>query len=116
MFKIRMNLTSNDLNIQFTTSPRRGILAILPQFPKQAAARNITLFEASFAVNGPLLWNILPPDVRYQTKLEPFKINLSKFLDTIPDEPPVTGYATGHYNSLRCLRKEGGSRNGDWPL
>ena len=116
MFKIRMNLTSNDLNIQFATSPRRGILAILPQFPKQAAARNITLFESSFAVNGPLLWNILPPDVRLHTKLEPFKISLSKFLDTVPDEPPVTGYVTSHYNSLRRLRKEGGSRNGDWPL
>ena len=116
MFLIRMGLTSNDLNIQFTTSTCRGILAILQQFPKQATSRNITLYEASFAVNGPLLWNILPADVRFQTKLEPFKISLSKFLNTVPDEPSVIAYATGHSNSLRCLRREDGYCNGDWQL
>ena len=116
MFKIHNNLTSNDLNLQFTTSDRRGSIAILPQIPKQASAKCLSLFESSFAVKGPKLWNAIPKDTRNETKLERFKISLSKFLDSIPDQPPVTGYTTRNNNSILSHRSDGGSQHGDWPL
>ena len=115
MFKIHNNITPNDLNIRFTTSERRGILAIIPSFPKNASAKNKSLFENSFTVKGPKLWNLLPVETRQLTKLEGFKISLSRFLDQIPDQPPVAGYSTRNHNSLLDWRYDGGHLDDSWP-
>ena len=105
----------NNINIQFTTSERKGLQAVIPPFPRNASAKNITLYENSFAVKGPKLWNLLPAETRDHNKLESFKTSLSKFLDQIPDQPPVSGYTTAHGNSLLDWRNAGGHHHGSWP-
>ena len=116
MFKLKMQLTSNDLHIQFKTSPLKGITANLPAFPKHASTKNRSLFETSFAVRGPTLWNLLPKDTRSQTKLDAFKISLSHFLATLPDQPPVSGYTTTNDNSISSLMNSGGHLYGRRPM
>ena len=116
MFKIKMQLTSNDLNINFKTSPLKGITAILPPFPKHASSKNRSLYESSFAVRGPSLWNLLPKDARSQTKLDAFKISISHFLATLPDQPPVSGYTTTNDNSISSWMNSGGHLYGRRPM
>ena len=115
IFKILHNSVPNNINVQFTTSERKGVQATVPPFPKNASAKNITLYENSFAVKGPKLWNLLPVETRDHNKLETFKTSLSKFLDQIPDQPPVSGYTTAHGNSLLNWRNAGGPHHRSWP-
>ena len=57
MWKILHGLTSNDLQVQFTENPRLGNLAKVPSFRKKISAAHQTLYETSFSVMGPKLWN-----------------------------------------------------------
>ena len=114
MFKILHKINPNDLNIQFTTTERKGVLAIIPPFPKAASTKNTTLYEDSFAVMGPKLWNLLPIETRDLAKLESFKVSLSKFLDQFPDQPPVAGYTTLNGNSLLDWKLQAGHHYGGW--
>ena len=115
MFKILKNDVPNNLNIQFVNSERKGLQAIIPPFPKNASGKNITLYEDSFAVKGPKLWNLLPTDTRDKDTLDRFKVSLSRFIDQFPDQPPVSGYTTTNSNSLLDWRNHGGHRHGSWP-
>ena len=60
MFKILHGLTSNDLNIEFVSRPRLGNIAKIHQINKLSSAANVTLYENSFGVLGPKLWNSIP--------------------------------------------------------
>ena len=51
------------------------------------------LYEYSFAVKGPMLWNRLPKHVKGALTLSAFKGSLGDFLNQIPDMPPSTGYS-----------------------
>ena len=49
---------------------------------------------SSFSVQGAMLFNCIPKDIRALTNCEKsvFKKKLDKFLKTIPDEPQICGY------------------------
>ena len=53
-----------------------------------------TLFENSFQVVGPKLFNSLPANIRNKSKcsIDDFKFVLDQFLSKIPDEPKLPGY------------------------
>ena len=70
-----------------------------------ASVKAQSLYDNSFAVKGPKLWNILPRYVKEQTTLQGFKTSLNKFLDGIIDQPPIFGYITPNNNSLLSWQK-----------
>ena len=98
MWKIINNIMPNDINIQTTTSERRGIKAKVPPLNMQASQRARTLYESSFAVVGPKLWNCIPKRISMITNKETFKVSVSKFMSQFPDEPPIDGFT--RHNSL----------------
>ena len=99
MWKIINLKISNDLNISFYSSYRNGLCANVP--PLQAAnSRAQSLYDSSFAVKGPQLWNLVPPAVKQIGNMEQFKMQLDTFLFSIPDQPPVAGYVGQNHNSL----------------
>ena len=109
MWKLLNNITSNDLNIQFVTRPRFGNLAIIPSARKNSTAANQSLFNNSFAVQGPKLWNAIPYHLNVIQDLQQFKDRLTKFMLSLPDKPPVRGYSTPNSNSLLCWRNDRGT-------
>ena len=109
MWKILRGQTRNDLNIQFVARPRLGNLAIIPSSRKCSSAANQSLFDNSFAVKGPKLWNAMPYNLNIIQDLERFKDQLTKFLLSLPDMPPIRGYTPPNSNSLQCWQKDGGT-------
>ena len=73
MWKTLHGICPNDLQIKFTDPLRLGIKSIVPAISRAARQRNQTLYEHSFAVLGPRLWNTLPKDLtttRYLTGMK----------------------------------------------
>jgi len=68
MWKILHGLTSNDLEVQFTVNPRLGTLAKVPAVRTKSSAAHQTLYETSFSVMGPRLWNCIPWHIRAVSK------------------------------------------------
>ncbi len=66
------------------------------------------LYDKSLAVKAGRLWNTLLNDVNQITELNTFKEMLGKFLDRIPDRPPVKGYSTVNRNSTLDWVNQGG--------
>ena len=100
MWKILNHHCPNDLNVQFMAPSRRGIRSVVPSLNRQSSRRNQTLYDNSFAVLGPRLWNKLPKDMTEISQKETFKHQLTKFMLSFPDEPPVRGYARSNGNSI----------------
>ena len=98
-------------SISFRTPSRLGIQAELPPLRRSARQANQSLFDESFAMSGPTLWNVLPAHLHTMSKFQSFKTALTKFLKTIPDYPPVSGYPSSGSNSI-IERRSGGSRLG----
>ena len=93
MYKILHNLTANDLNIEFYHTDRRGICATVPIIPREAKSKYLSLYDSSFGVRGPSLWNKIPADITMKPSLDSFKAALTKWLLTLPDEPPIHGHS-----------------------
>ena len=70
------------LKINFTSRPRTGIKAVVPSLQKGVAAYHQSLYDNSFAVIGPHLWNCL---LSYINRME----ELTSLLRQIPDQSPV---------------------------
>ena len=85
---------------KFTETSRHGTRAIIPSLSRSSSSSNQTLYDSSFAVRGPRLWNIVPENVKAAVSFESFKNSLSDFFALIPDEPPVAGYRSSWSNSL----------------
>ena len=71
-------------------------------------------YENSFAVIGPRLWNTIPHNITTKTNKDSFKVALSKYMDQIPDEPPIDGFT--RHNSLldyNRLQLSGGRSEAD---
>ena len=100
MWKILNNVVPNCCDIKFTETSRHGTRAIVPSLSRSSSSSNQTLYDSSFAVRGPRLWNIVPENVKAAVSFDSFKNSLSDFLALIPDEPPVTGYRSSWSNSL----------------
>ena len=106
MWKILNKKTSNDLNVKFVSRPCLGNQAKIPSFKKNSSAFHWTAYECSFAVMGPKLWNCIPYNINLIGDMDVFKKQLSEFLLSIPDTPPVRGYTCANSNSLLCWRKD----------
>ena len=89
MWKILHGLTSNDLQMQFTANLRLGNLAKVPSFRKKFSAAHQTLYEISFTVMGTKLWNCLPTKMRAAYKHDSFKRQMTAFMFSVPDKPPI---------------------------
>ena len=110
MFKIINKLTPNDLNFEVHMSERRGLKVKVPSLNTKAPQRARSLYDASFGVVGPRLWNTLPRHLTLITDKSAFKTSLSRYLSTIPDHPPVDGYP--NRNSLLQLNRLQKSKSG----
>ena len=62
-FKIINNISPNDLDLQIIKSDRRGIKLKVPPLRMDATQRARSMYESSFAVVGPKLWNTLPSKI-----------------------------------------------------
>ena len=100
MWKNLHNLAPNCCNIQFKVTARHGVVASIPPLSKASSSSNQPLCDSSFAVQGPLLWNKVPNELKAGQSFEVFKSSLSNFLALIPDSPPVVGYSCSWSNSL----------------
>ena len=92
MWKILHNVVPNCCKIEFIDTSRHGIKAVTPSLSKCSSPCNQTLYDDSFAVRGPKLWNKVPAAIKAENTFDGFKVSLSKFLALIPDHPrfPVT--------------------------
>ena len=121
MWKILHHHTSNDIIVQFVSRPRLGNLAVVPSAYKYSSAANQSLYDNSFAVIGPKLWNVIPYHLNSISNKEHFKSQLTQFLLSIPDTLPVRGYTVQNSNSLVCWRNDKkisslwGGRTMQWP-
>ena len=100
MWKILNGKCPNDNHIEFRPLCRFGRPAVLPSLTKGSSVRNQALYDNSFSVVGPQLWNILPRALHSITNLDEFKVKLLDFLRLFPDTPPVVGYTPSNSNSL----------------
>ena len=100
VFKILNELMPNDIGITFTDHGRRGIRATVPPLNRAATNKAQSMYDDSFAVMGPRLWNCIPAETTRKTKLSSFKSSLGSFLKQTPDTPPTPGYISINNNSL----------------
>ena len=103
MWKIINKVIPNDIDIKVTHSERRGIKVKVPPLNMDATQRARSLYETSFAIVGPKLWNCIPHRISKLTNKDSFKVALSKFMMQITDEPPVDGFT--RHNSLLDLNR-----------
>ena len=102
MWKILNGKHPNNMNIQFQNPKRNGISAKIPGLTKACSVKHQTLYDASFAVQGSKLWNLLPAGITLIPDLDTFKIHLyDDFLSKKPDRPPVRGYPCANANFLK---------------
>ena len=100
MWKLLHCISPNDLGVRFQDKNRRGFMANVPKLHKASLQHNQSLYDASFSVLGPRLWNTLPAHLTRVADFEQFKNQLTNYLFTIPDRPPVAGYTCQNSNSL----------------
>ena len=104
MWKVLHGVTSNDVKVKFIKKSRTGTKAIVPSLTTHCMTSHQTLYDNSFAVLGPKLWNTLPYQLNSVNEFKVFKSRLTAFLLTVPDKPPVKGYVTPNNNSLLAWR------------
>ena len=102
MWKVLHGATTNNLNIQFVSRPRFGNQAKIPMIRRSASAANSSIHERSFAEMSPTLWNTMPNHLNVMSNFEHFKSQLTKFLLSVPEKPPIRGYTSPNSNSLLC--------------
>ena len=106
MWKILHGLTCNDLQVQLTVNPRLGNLTKVPSFRKKISTAHQTLYETSFSVMGPTLWNCLPTQIRAISKHDSFKRQMTAFMLSVPDKPPIRGFTSPNSNSILDWRND----------
>ena len=84
MWKILHGVTSNDVKVKFQPKSRTGIKAVIPSLTANCMKSHQTLYDNSFAVLGPKLWNSLP----YLTSL----VTSCRFLPEIQARPSVVDH------------------------
>ena len=65
---------------------------VLPELRKKATTSVKSNYDQSSVERAAKLRNILPIHVNTVDALPAFKTALGNFLDTIPDNPPISGY------------------------
>ena len=94
VFKILHGLVPN-CGLTFQENARTGIRAIVPKLKLGLSSHVKKLRSNSFCHVAPMLYNILPNDMRriYTTNdpFKSFKYDLDTLLSTVRDEPTVSG-------------------------
>ena len=109
VWKLLNKKVPNDISMEFYYNDRLGWKTKLPKLYGRAKPSAKTIYDASFAVIGAKLWNLLPKDVNTHITLDNFKIHLGKFISNIPDRPPVTNYKSTNNNSILDWLSQSGS-------
>ena len=105
IWKIKHKLLPNSINLQFKEHNRSlACKAILPPLPRVNKALQ-TKFEESFVIRGAKLWNSLPPPLTQLESLGQFKAALKKYVNELPDRPPLPGYSIANRNSLIEIKR-----------
>ena len=80
-------------DLSFTDCARKGRLATPKQILRSAPAPIRRAIEASLAVKGCRLFNLLPTSIRNMkaTSVDQFKLALDNFLCNVPDQPTMDG-------------------------
>ena len=105
-WKILYGIYPNDINLEFYEHTRtKSIKAKVKPLPKVGgktltSGKTLTLYDNSFIIKSAKLWNILPPKLSNINDFNKFKVELDKFLNDIPDEPPLPNYPFRNKNSL----------------
>ena len=108
------NYQDENFEIRTSESQRRGRLCKIPPVNTRATCRMKSIVDASFAVQGPRLFNCLPKHIRdHNGSFESFKSRLDKFLKSVPDKPIIPGYSqqVAQNNSLVCQIKNRSDNN-----
>ena len=109
IWKILNNLANNDIGISFSDKDnvsRSGVTAIVPPIPRNVPAKVVSIYEHSFVVKAPKLWNCLPKAIKGLSTLSMFKASLGNFLDQIPDMPPTASCTGVNNNSILDWAKQ----------
>ena len=105
------NIAPNELGINFYTSDRRGIRVKIPSITRDAKMKYITQYDDSFKIRAAKLWNSIPADLTTRTSMETFKPALTRYLQKLPDRPPIQGLASSNsilaYQRGPCRSLEG---------
>ena len=96
LWKIWRGAVPNDLDIQFYDHTRLGIRCKNPAIKRNSTTLSRSIYDHSFAVRGPKLWNAIPKNIT------------SHLMSIIPDLPPVPGYTTPNSNSILMDWNAGG--------
>ena len=91
VFKIYNQLAPNDLKMSFFFNERRGICCNIPPIVKSSKQKYQSQYDSSFRVTGAKLWNLLPKAIKNKPTLESFKAALTKYITSLPDQPPIPG-------------------------
>ena len=91
---------SPDCGLVTQTSERRGRELKIPAIRGKGKIQ--TLREASFQVHGARLFNSMPKSIRDLSRIsvDQFKYKLDIYLQSIPDEPNLHGYAPSVCNQI----------------
>ena len=90
LWKVSQGLVTG-YNVNFTHSPRRGRLAVVPPFNKHAPANVRNARESSLAIKGAKMFNLIPAHIRNIDAVDQniFKMNLDLYLSSVPDQPTI---------------------------
>ena len=88
------NIATGEASLTDKWHQRRGRECSVPNVKPSATVRIQNIRRASFAINGPRIFNSLPQSIRNITKcdLTVFKTQLDRFLRRVPDQPLIPGY------------------------
>ena len=101
LWKIWQGAVPNDLDIQFYDHTRLGTRCKIPAINRNSTILSRSIYDHSFAVRGPKLWNAIPKNIKCAPSFEVFKSKLtSHLMSIIPDLPLVPGYTTPNSNSI----------------
>ena len=100
-WKIWQGAVPNDLDIKFYDHTRLGTRCKIPDIKRNSTTLSRSIYDHSFAVCGPKLWNAIPKNIKCAPSFEVFKSKLtSHLMSIIPDLTPVPGYTTPNSNSI----------------
>ena len=108
MWKQLHRRVPGEMTVQFRPESRLGIQAIVPPLIHSSRQCHRTIYENSFAVNGPRMWNAMPASLSKIDSENSFKIKLTNYLFSLEDKPPITGYVRSNNNTLIEVSGRGG--------
>ena len=106
MWKLLHGVTNNDLGVTFHNRSRLGTQAVIPTMSRGSSNKFQSMYDSSFAVMGPKLWNALPYSINSIAEFPAFKASFTAFMLSVPDNPPVRGYTCPNSNSLLAWRTD----------